>query len=32
VLRFLAFAVRDQPGVVAAQIRSALDGGHVART
>ena len=32
VLRFPAFAVRDQPGVVAAQIRSALDGGHVAGT
>lgn len=30
VLRFPAFAVRDQPGVVAAQIRSALDGGCVA--
>ena len=31
VLRFPAFAVRDQPGMVAAQIRSALDGGRVAR-
>ena len=30
VLRFPAFVVRDQPGVVAAQIRDALGRGHVA--
>jgi hypothetical protein len=30
VLRFPAFVVRDQPGVVAAQIRDALEGGRVA--
>ena len=30
VLRFPAFVVRDQPGVVAAQIRDALRGARVA--